>query len=201
MDDRPCDQLRAAARHAGGHGHQRGLLHSGRPGADRRFPHRAARARARSACTRWASTSASSSADSAATRPTIPTSAGGGHSTLCGLIGIALCGAAVHPAAESAEGRPRRPRAADVAGRGAARAAGQRIVRAARALLHAARARGLGGSRLDARDSQGGVRHRSGPRGCLGDALLAGGRHRRRADRRVAGGPLDAAHRIAAAST
>ena len=50
----------------------------------------------------------------------------------------------------------------------------------------------LGRARLDAGDSEGGVRHRPGPRRRVGDALLAGRGDRRRGGRRLARRSLDA---------
>ena len=69
----------------------------------------------------------------------------------------------------------------------------QRLVHPAGALLHAARAGRLGRAGLDAGDPEGGVRHRAGQGGRVGDALLADRGHRRRDCRRLAGRSLDAA--------
>ena len=95
----------------------------------------------------------------------------------CGLVGVALRAAAVPVPAESRPvGRGARGPARRRLLAAAARAAGQRLVHPAGALLHAAGAGGLGGARLDAGDPEGGVRHRPGPGRRLGDALLAGRR-------------------------
>ena len=90
--------------------------------------------------------------------------------------------------------RGRRPQ------RRAPRAPEQRVVHSARALLHAAGAGRLGRARLDAGDSQSGVRHRAGAGRRLGHGLLAGRGDRRRGRRRLAGRPLDARRRRAAGS-
>ena len=85
-----------------------------------------------------------------------------------------------------------RPRPIARAGPGRARAPRQRLVPAARRLLHVAGPRRLDRPRLDAGDPQGGVRHRPGPRRRVRHALLAARGDRRRDRRRLARRSLDA---------
>ena len=92
----------------------------------------------------------------------------------CGIVGIALRRAARSSCCATRRGPGGSRRIGRRRAGSAARTARQRIVHPARALLHAAGARGLDRARLDAGDPQGGVRHRPGAGRRLGDALLAG---------------------------
>ena len=138
-------------------GHQRGVLHPGGAGADRRLSTPARRARAPSACTRWRSTAASSSAASAATSPTHPDLGWRLAFDACGVVGMLYA----VPLLLLLRDAPRIAGDADAAARAVARPRAvrelldERLVHPAGALLHAAGAGRLGRARLDAGDPQG----------------------------------------------
>ena len=191
VDDRSRHDVRRASRHARAHGDQRGVLHPCCARSDFGLPSR----------------------PDAIARGGLPSDGDlrgcdrrglrrlrGGSSESRLAMGVrnvrrrwhCVRAAPVFVLEEPRSNRTARQLAEDVSGRSAPRASEQRLVHPARALFHAARAGRLGRAGLDAGDPEGGVRHRAGPGGRVGDVLLAISGHRRRDCRRLAGRSLDA---------